>query len=214
MLGSHFGKILDVGCGPGVYADELSARCDELYGIDISDNMIEMAKAKHLSNAQFSVGKIESLQYKNSYFDAVICTGVLEYLDDVEKGIQEVARVTKNDGVAIFTAPSASSILNKLDYCMRSVLKALRAVIRIDTSKSFMDYDFQHKLLSKKQIACLLQKHGFEIEKEKFHIFRLSFLNRIAPRISLLLAKKLNFVSSSLLAMNYIVKAKKIGTNT
>lgn len=214
MLGSNFGRILDVGCGPGVYAEELSRKCDELYGIDISSKMIEIAKTKNLPNAKFSVGRIEDLQYKNSYFDAAVCVGVLEYLDDVESGIREVARVTRNNGVAIFTAPNISSVLNKLDHCMRLALKALRVLIRIDISKAFMNCDFQSKLLHKKKIELLLQKHNFKIEEERFHIFRISFLNRIAPRLSLLLAKKLNFISSSLLAINYIVRARKVDTDS
>jgi len=214
MLGSNFTRILDVGCGPGVYAEELSSRCEELYGIDVSSKMIEMAKAKNLPNAKFSIGRIEDLQFQSSFFDAVVCVGVLEYLDDIEKGIREVARITRGNGVAIFTSPSASSILNKLDYYMRLALKTLRGVMRIDISKSFVNYDFQPRLLHKKQIEFLLLKHGFKIEKEKFHIFRISFLNRISPKLSLFLAKKFNFISARLLAINYIVRARKIDSDT
>lgn len=214
MLGSNFNRILDVGCGPGAYADELSKKCNKLYGIDISSRMIEIARAKNLPNADFSIGKIENLQFQDCFFDAIVCIGVLEYLDDIEKGIREVARVTKRNGVAILTAPNASSALNKLDYCMRLALRGLRSVIKIDISKSFMNYDFQPKLIHKKQLESLLRKHGFEIEKEKFHIFRISFLNRMAPKLSLFLAEKLNFVSSGLWAINYVVGVRKVGPTT
>ena len=95
MLGKDCKRALDVGCGPGVYADELVESCDELYGIDISSEMIEIANNKHYSKAKFSVGSIENLQFKDNFFDSVICVGVLEYLDDIEKGIKETARVIK-----------------------------------------------------------------------------------------------------------------------
>ncbi len=209
MLGKDFKKILDIGCGPGVYADELSKRCEEFYGVDISPEMINMAKSKKYGNAKFSIGEIENLQFKDELFDGVICVGVLEYLDNIEDAVKEIARVTKKNGIAIFTVPNASSALNKLDYYMRVILKAARKVIKIDISKSFMNYDFKPKLIYRRKLGALLREYGFEIKESRFHIFRISFLNRLNPRLSLFLARKCNFISSEFLATNYIVKARK-----
>lgn len=214
MLGSNFGNILDSGCGPGVYSGELSLRCGKLYGVDVSSKMIEIAKARNLSNAEFSVGRVEALQFRDGVFDAVVCVGVLEYLDNIEEGIREIARITKAGGAVIFTTQSAASILNKLDYLIRLALRLLYGIIKIDFSKSFMNYDFWPRMLSNKEIAPLLQKYGFRIEKERFHIFRISLLNRIAPELSLFLAKRLNFISNRFLAINYIVRARRIGLDT
>lgn len=204
-------RILDIGCGPGVYANELAPRCRELYGVDPARKMIELARFKRPPNAEFSVGGIENLGFADNFFDAAICVGVLEYLEDVERGIEEVARVTKRGGIAIFTAPNAESLLNKLDYWMRVILKLLgRKIVKMDLSMSFMDYDFQPRLLSKRMVESALARHHFRVEVSRFHIFRLSFLNRITPRLSLFLAKRLNFSSNRFFAVNYIVKARKI----
>ncbi len=209
MLGGSFERILDIGCGPGVYADELSGRCRRLYGVDNSEEMIEIAGDKKYANAEFSTGNMEDLKFQDGFFDAAVCVGVLEYLDDIEAGIREVARVTRKGGAAIFTAPNAESLLNKLDYWMRAVLKTAGKFINMDLAGSFMNYDFQPRLFGKSTIDSLLEKYGFKVEDSKFHIFRISFLNRMNPGLSLGLAKRLNFISSRFLAINYIVKAKK-----
>lgn len=210
MLDKKAERLLDIGCGPGVYTAELSEKCRALYGVDISSEMIELAKEKGFKNTAFSVGSIERLDFGDGFFDAAVCVGVLEYLDDVECGIKEISRTLKSGGVAIFTAPNASSILNKLDYLMRSVLKKVNKVAKIDTSKSFMDYDFQPRLLHYKTLENLLAKYCFRIEEARFHIFRVSFLNRLWPGLSLFLAKKFNFISNRHWAINCVVKARKI----
>lgn len=209
MLKGRYARILDIGCGPGSYSRELSARCDELYGVDASEKMIALAAAKRFDNVVFSVGTVEHLRFKDGFFDAVVCVGVLEYLDDIETGIKEIARVTCPGGIAIFTAPNASSVLNKLDYLARKLLKWARAFIRIDLAGSFMNYNFKPNLLGPGSIEPVLNKNGFTVNQRIFHIFRFSPLNRMSPALSLWTAKKLNFVKNRYTAINYIVSAKK-----
>ncbi len=210
MLGNGFERILDIGCGPGVYTGCLSSRCRELYGVDVSQEMIEIARGKKYGNVRFSVGSIDNLEFGDNFFDAVVCVGVLEYFGDVEHAVKEVARVTRKGGVVIFTAPNASSIFNRLDRYIRKLLKGCRRVIRMDVSRSFMNYDFEPVLFSRERVEGLLKKYGFRAERSVFHIFRLSVLNRISPRLSLFLSRRLNFISNKFLAINYIVKARRI----
>jgi ubiquinone/menaquinone biosynthesis C-methylase UbiE len=210
MIGRGYEKILDIGCGPGVYADALIGRCKTLYGVDVSKEMIDIAAKKAYPNAVFSVGSIEKIGFEDGFFDGLVCVGVLEYLEDPEKAVGEASRVMRSGGAAVFTAPNASSILNKLDYALRGVIRKLSAFVRLDIGKSFMSYDFVPSLMNSRRINTMLEKHGFRIEAARFHIFRLSILNRVSPRLSLFLSKKLNFVSGRWIAANYIVKARKI----
>ena len=100
-------RILDAGCGPGETVIDLMQRNWSLWGIDIADAMIDIARAKLAavqgkSNAvDFRVGDIESLDFEASYFDLIICSGVIEYLGDDEKWCREVDRVLKPGGVLI-----------------------------------------------------------------------------------------------------------------
>src|SRR3989344_2984724 len=69
-----------------------------LEGIEYLDEAIEIAKKLH-TTITIKKGNIYTLPYGNNSFDVVICTEVLEHLDDTEKGLSELVRVTKRSCV-------------------------------------------------------------------------------------------------------------------
>lgn len=210
MFDIKSGRVLDIGCGPAVYTDALSEAGHDIYGVDSSEKMIQIAKSKNFKNAKFFVGSVENLKFEDSFFDGVLCVGVLEYLDHIKNGIKEIARVTKQGGVVIFTVPNGLSLLNKLDLLLRNLVKFTYKISKMSILVSIIDYEYRPDLVYKKELNTALERNGFRVEESRFHIFRLSFLNRICPQAALLIAKKMNFVSSPLLATNYVVKCKKI----
>jgi len=210
MLDIGEGRVLDAGCGPGVYTDRLSEAGYEIYGVDASEGMIALARAKHFKNAKFFVGSVDDLKFQDTFFDAILCIGVLEYLKDVEKAIKEAARVIRPGGIAIFTVPNAQSFLNTSNLLARNIVKSVCKLLKIKPPGSLLDYNYELRLFSGKDLDLLLERNGFKIEKARFHIFRLPFLNKIFPEASLYLMKKMNFVSSPFLGINYVVKCRRI----
>lgn len=204
------GRVLDLGCGPGVYTDKLCKAGYEIYGVDASERMIQIARSKGFKDVKFFVGSADSLSFTDNFFEGVLCVGVLEYLDDAGKAIKEIARVTKAGGIVIFTVPNASSLLNKTDFLLRWILKFIYWLFKIDIIKSNIDLDYASKLFFQKELRDILKRNGLKIEESRFHIFRISFLNKIFPKIALEVTKKMNFVSNPLLAINYIVRCRKI----
>lgn len=70
-------KILDAGCGPGLYTSELAKSGYRLTGIDLSREQIETAKKRNTSsNVELFEADIFSLDVKDKY-DVVFCRGVL-----------------------------------------------------------------------------------------------------------------------------------------
>jgi ubiquinone/menaquinone biosynthesis C-methylase UbiE len=104
-------RILDVGCGPGMMAEYSIKRDFEFFGIDISEKMIDecINKFGHVDSTNFSVGKLQSLEFKDSFFDVVLCMGALEYVneDEIENAFSEMIRVLKPGGQIIV------SLMNK-----------------------------------------------------------------------------------------------------
>ncbi len=89
-------RVLDVGCGDGVYTLELYRRGKpgEITGIDLSDAAIAAAKAKVSSEVvQFSVCSGSRLPFENDTFDVVHLRGVLHHMDDPALGVAEALRV-------------------------------------------------------------------------------------------------------------------------
>jgi ubiquinone/menaquinone biosynthesis C-methylase UbiE len=87
-------KILDVGCGIGSFEQNLPSL--ETIGLDSSREMLEEAKKR--SDKAFVLGNAEHLGFKDSTFDAVFAVTTLEFIDNYQKVIEEMARVTKPCG--------------------------------------------------------------------------------------------------------------------
>ena len=87
-------KILDVGCGIGSFEQNLPSL--NIVGLDISEKMLEEARKR--SDKTFFQGNAEKLEFKDSTFDAVFTVTTLEFLDDYQKVVKEIARVTKPNG--------------------------------------------------------------------------------------------------------------------
>ncbi|OYT54653.1 MAG: hypothetical protein B6U72_02085 [Candidatus Altiarchaeales archaeon ex4484_2] len=87
-------RILDVGCGPGVFERELSGF--DIMGIDLDEEMVEAAR-KACSNV-FVVAGAEDLPFPDNSFDCVFYVTSMEFIDDFRKAIDETVRVLSDKG--------------------------------------------------------------------------------------------------------------------
>lgn len=85
---------LDIGCGIGSFEQNLPGL--NIIGLDISKEMLDEARKR--SNSAFILGSAECLPFIDSVFDAVFTVTTLEFLDDYQKAVKEIARVTKKHG--------------------------------------------------------------------------------------------------------------------
>lgn len=100
-------RILDIGCDPGALIKDMTKYDCELVGIDIADEMIAIAKDKigneilSKNKITLSTGDIEGLIFEDNYFDIIICSGIVEFLQDDKLWMKEIKRTLKNDGYLI-----------------------------------------------------------------------------------------------------------------
>ena len=107
LLPDKLGRVLDVGCGPGVMTEVVLERGGTFDGVDLSPEMIDEAREKfgHFPNVNFKVGNIEAIDASDKSYDQLICMAVIEYLNTPERALFEIARVLKPGGIAIITVP-------------------------------------------------------------------------------------------------------------
>lgn len=121
LLGNVKGKkILDVGCGPGIYARILTEAGASVKGIDFSKKFISIAK-NEAPKALFTLGDAEKLPYQNKEFDIVLSTLMLGHFENWDNIFSEIKRVLKNNCIFIFSIKNPiTSSMQKRKWFFRS----------------------------------------------------------------------------------------------
>lgn len=109
-------KILDIATGTADFAISAAKYTDaNITGIDISERMINIGGKKiikkNLKNRiKLSIADSENLPFNKSSFDAITAGFGVRNFENLEKGLNEIYRVTKKDGFVVILEPSTPKI--------------------------------------------------------------------------------------------------------
>lgn len=106
LLGDVAGKrVLDAGCGPGIYAEELVIRGAEVVSFDASERMVELARERLRDRAEVSHANMEEpLSWlEDGSFDLVVSALTMDYVKDWDDPLAEFYRVLKPGGKLVFS---------------------------------------------------------------------------------------------------------------
>lgn len=157
-------KALDAGCCHGVYSMMLAKAGYDVFAIDINEEEItkgrQWAGERGLQNKiRFEVGDIENINWADSTFDLVVCSEVLEHLDNPTSGAGELYRVLKPNGRAIISMPNMACLFGFLQWAYRrSGIRSLLGKPPLDT------FQLQHSRYWFRNIQRLLKDNGFLID--------------------------------------------------
>jgi SAM-dependent methyltransferase len=96
-------RILDIGCGMGMYVARFRQFSDDVYGVDVDPDKIARA-SEWLPNLQ--VAPAETLPFEDDSFDVIFLNEVIEHVEDDRRTIQEAYRVLAPGGHIIIYAPN------------------------------------------------------------------------------------------------------------
>jgi ubiquinone biosynthesis O-methyltransferase len=195
-------RILDVGCGNGVISRHLGRMGYNVLGIDVSDKTIEIARSiEPMPNVTFMKKSAEELVASGETYDAVICSEVLEHLNDPGALLKVLYETLAENGKLIITVPNGKGpretfvtkpvlrMRSQNNWMWRSIVKVKKAMGYSGTTVQSAADNLDHiQFFSKKDLEQLSKSHGFRITrfgKANFveDVFPFSFL---AKRISLL----------------------------
>lgn len=143
-------KLLDVGCGTGNILCKLVNGKRQLFGIDLSENMVEESRKRMGRDAEIKVADAEHIPYEDNFFDTLICNASFHHYPHPEEVLKEMKRVLKSGG-KLFIGEG---------YAIQPFRAILNLSFRFSDSGDFKSY-------GKHEFIRMLEDNGFRIDEVK-----------------------------------------------
>jgi len=143
-------EILDLGCGEGTLACEIQKSGAKVMAVDLSDAMVESAKAKGIDAHVMS---ITELPFQNN-FDAIFSNAALHWVKESEKAVKKIYEALKTDGRFVAEFGGYANV--------KTVVEAMQKVF--ESHKNFGVFENPWYFPSEAEYKKLLESHGFLVE--------------------------------------------------
>jgi 2-polyprenyl-3-methyl-5-hydroxy-6-metoxy-1,4-benzoquinol methylase len=100
-------KLLDVGCGPGLFLIEAKKRGWEVYGTEFTDKQISYLNEKGIKT---SLGKLTEFSFEKEMFDVIISSEVIEHINNPQVEITLFHSFLRKGGLTYITTPNFNAI--------------------------------------------------------------------------------------------------------
>jgi ubiquinone/menaquinone biosynthesis C-methylase UbiE len=223
MLNGRVGRVLDIGCGPGLMTEALVERGGEVWGLDFLESALawaraEAEKASWGDRAHYVGGDAQALPFSAATFDTVIAMGVLEYLSDAHRFVSEVRRVLRPGGLFVVAVPSriapyhlAQSVLDRF---VGPVYRAIRRVVTGSVRRSHIP-DHPRHLFIPWRLDQILARARFQKQASAFAHFYFYPLDRFFPDLTRRIDRRCTALEESTLlgwlGTQYLVAAVRRG---
>jgi 2-polyprenyl-6-hydroxyphenyl methylase / 3-demethylubiquinone-9 3-methyltransferase len=97
--------VVDIGCGGGLFTEELARRGMHAIGVDPADASLQAARHHALQSGldiDYRSGAGEHLPLEDASVDMAVCVDVLEHVEDIGVVLRETARVLRPGGLYLF----------------------------------------------------------------------------------------------------------------
>jgi len=179
-------KLLDLGCADGLMINNITKVFDvEAVGIELADDLFQLAK-KSCPLSRIYNADVKSLSFlNNEKFDVIICTAVLEHLEDTTQAIKNIENLLSDNGITIWTVPDPFWE-------------------HIATSVGHLDEEQHHHIPDLKELIKLAENNNLKILEAKKFMF-----SPIGFPFEIFIEKILRKLRLSSIMANQLVIAKK-----
>jgi SAM-dependent methyltransferase len=123
-------RVLDVGCGTGVFLRMCVDRGASATGIDASENLLELARGR-VAEADIRLGDLQTLPYPDDTFDLVTGFTSFFFAEDIVAALKEAARVARPG------APIVIQVFGRPEHCGLEAVKNAVAPFRGEAHRSY-----------------------------------------------------------------------------
>ena len=172
-LGKHFplqnARVLDIGCGGGLFLSILKQRGAQVTGIELSDSRAQYARSKH--HLEIYKYPIESDFWQKGYthhFDAVTLWDVIEHVNYPVQTLRSAVHVLKPGGLLLIDTPCRDSFYHQFGEL---TYRLTRGRYPTFLNALYSSHLFGHKqIFSTTEMQQLFEAVGLEvIDLHKFH---------------------------------------------
>lgn len=207
-------RVLDLGCGPGALALPLAAQGRATFAMDLSPKMV--AQARQLICAEVPSGQVgyavadaERLPFADAAFDAIVTTGVLEYVPRIEHTISEMRRVLRPGGVVVATVSLPRQLEREVTRRFGPLALRLKGAPAAPPGPAPF-----HRAFAASEFDALLGAAGFHVDARRFSYFTPFPLDAIAPALVTMVDRRLGRMLERVSvareqAKTYIVRASR-----
>ena len=146
-------RVLDAGCGYGIYAMSLAEEGYRVDAIDLDEKRIAVLNRMRGEYAALKdtlalhTGSLTALPYAADTFDGIICSEVIEHVTDDAAAIAELSRVLKPGGTLILSVPYDSKHNQKL----------------------YKRFEHERPGYTREKIGRLLAERGLSVQKVSYY---------------------------------------------
>ncbi len=203
MLFDQFGavngngaRLLDAGCGSGIYGKRLAQREYLVTGVDLCDEMVAIANTRNpVKGFQARQGDLEDLSlFPENHFDVIFFGQMLHHFPHIEKVMRATHHWLKKGGKMMILEPNGSSPINMMSKEIGRIMSLSQGM------KKFIGTE-NERSLGHREIFSYLSQHKMKILKKFSLDFRVTISKEdpIPPLLRLMLGIREAF---------YIVAAK------
>ena len=161
-------RLLDVACGPGYVSGEAAVRGADVVGLDVAEEMVELAAARY-PGIEFLAGDAHELPFDDSSFDAVTMSFGIHHVADPERVFREAERVLRPHGVYAFTSWAGAPDHAPIAIAANAVDPIVDAGVDLPVGPEFLRFS------DRDTCAAVLPETGFASGSVGFETVRASW---------------------------------------
>jgi len=156
-------NILDVGCGTGTHLELYQRYKCNLYGLDLSPSMLEVARERLGDTAQLDLGDATNMPYEDDKFDLVISMLLLHEISPETRSsvLNEVKRILKVNGRILLIDYHPGPYQPMQGWISKTI------IIISELAAGWEHFKNYRQFMATKGLATLLAQQNLKIEKER-----------------------------------------------
>lgn len=171
LLGQGEGLVLEIGSGPAMLCLDITRLGYTYVAMDLVFDMLHAAKDNVSEHGGFGlIADVFNQPFKDNAFKSVVGMGVLEYVSDLQKVLDEIHRVSSTERSVIITVPHRSSPYRKSVYAWRHIKYIIKWLVSSPCTRIQGNVE---QVLTPKEWREAAYNAGFTVVKDAYCYFRL-----------------------------------------